>query len=84
MHHDRCATIQEADYEYARNVGRERPDLEWILSDRDACYRNPFYTGPRTTWHPDADGYYADEEPGPAVPNSDPFADDYDNDEGSI
>jgi hypothetical protein len=40
------ATEQEADLEYAHNVGRDRRDLAWILSDRDVWYRNPFYQGP--------------------------------------
>jgi hypothetical protein len=37
---------QEADLEYAHNIGCERPDCAWILSDRDVWYRNPFYQGP--------------------------------------
>lgn len=40
------ATEAEADREYARNVGRMRPESAWILSDRDAWYPNPFYQGP--------------------------------------
>ena len=54
------ATEQEADAEYARNVGIARPDCEWILSDRDCWYRNPAYTGPAGR-HPEDDGYYDDE-----------------------
>lgn len=46
------ATMAEADREYAYALGSERPDVEWILSDRDAWYRNPFYRGPRTP-HPE-------------------------------
>lgn len=38
--------IEAADREYAENVGRERPECAWILSDRDVWYRNPFYKGP--------------------------------------
>lgn len=37
---------QEADLEYAHNVGRQYPTCAWILSDRDVWYRNPFYSGP--------------------------------------
>jgi len=40
------ATEAEADAEYARNVGHDRPEQAWILSDRDCWYRNPFYDGP--------------------------------------
>lgn len=39
------ATMAEADREYASNVGSQRPDLAWILSDRDVWYRNPYYMG---------------------------------------
>jgi hypothetical protein len=41
-----------ADREYAFEVGRERRDSAWILSDRDVWYRNPFYRGPPQP-HPD-------------------------------
>lgn len=50
--HDRLATGAEADAEYARNVGFERQNQAWILSDRDVWYRNPFYTGPAVR-HPE-------------------------------
>jgi len=50
------ATIAEADREYAINVGSERRDVCWIVSDRDVIYRNPFYTGPVVA-HPDDDQY---------------------------
>jgi hypothetical protein len=68
------ATIAEADREWARNVGAQRPDQAWILSDRDAWYPNPYYTGP-TVRHPDDD--YSDDElagdfPLPAAP-AEPF-----------
>lgn len=52
---EHIATIAEADAEYARNVGAEKPDREWILSDRDVWYRNPFYTGVIHTGHPEDD-----------------------------
>lgn len=51
---DHLATPAEADREYATNVGRARPDVAWILSDRDVWYANPFYTGPRVP-HPEDD-----------------------------
>lgn len=37
------ATEAQADREYATNVGARHHDREWILSDRDVWYRNPFY-----------------------------------------
>ena len=42
---DRCATQGEAVAEYARNVGADRPDQEYILSHYDTWERNPFFTG---------------------------------------
>jgi hypothetical protein len=45
-----------ADAEYAREIGRINPSEEYILSDRDVWYRNPFYTGPKGR-HPDDDCY---------------------------
>lgn len=45
-HDDRTATMAEADAEYAANAGANRPDVAWILSDRDVWYRNPAYVGP--------------------------------------
>lgn len=56
---DRCATIAEADREYATNVGSERPDVPWILSDRDVWYRNPYYKGAPVP-HPEDDRYDED------------------------
>lgn len=49
---DTPATIGEADWQYARAVGQDSPDREWILSDRDVWYRNPSYRGPLTP-HPE-------------------------------
>ena len=54
MPEDRCATIAEADAEYAHNVGAANPDQAWILSDRDVWYRNWAYTGPAVP-HPEDD-----------------------------
>ena len=48
------ATEAEADREYAREIGRENADREWILSGRDVWHRNPFYCGPAGR-HPEAD-----------------------------
>lgn len=31
--------------EWARNVGREFPDREWLLTEYDSWERNPFYRG---------------------------------------
>ena len=74
MHPDddtRLATVAEADREYADNVGRQRPDVCWILSDRDVWYRNPCYQGPpvRHPEDPDEDfsrevDWVFDEQPG--------------------
>ena len=55
------ATEAEADAEYARNVGAERPEQAWILSDRDVWYRNPAYTGPAVPHPEDYDPAYDDE-----------------------
>lgn len=48
------ATDSDWDREGAREVGYERQHQEWILSDRDCWYRNPFYTGPKGK-HPEDD-----------------------------
>lgn len=55
-----CATIAEADAEWARNVGAERPEQAWILSDRDVWYRNPAYAGPAVR-HPEDDNDHEDD-----------------------
>lgn len=57
---DYLCSIAEADAHYAREVGRERSERAWILSDRDVWYRNPFYTGPAVP-HPE-DDYGNDED----------------------
>lgn len=51
--------MTEADEFYAHEKGRDRPDLCWILSDRDVWYRNPYYDGPDEP-HPE-DYYYTEE-----------------------
>ena len=59
MHeHDQLASAADADLEYATNVGSQRPNQAWILSDRDVWYRNPSYKGPpkphpEDAWHDD-------------------------------
>lgn len=55
MQDSRCATDAEAEAEYARNVGYERQDRAWILSDRDVWYPNPFYAGPAVRHPEDSD-----------------------------
>lgn len=54
--YDEYATIAQADAEYATNVGAQRRDVCWILSDRDVWYRNPYYKGPAEP-HPEASNY---------------------------
>lgn len=43
---DQLATPAEACREYARNVGAERPDRPWILTDYDTWQPNPHFVGP--------------------------------------
>lgn len=43
-----------ADREEARELGRLNPDRQWVLTDRDAWHRNPFYSGPEQP-HPEDD-----------------------------
>lgn len=64
------ATIAEADAEWARNVGADRPEQAWILSDRDVWYRNPAYSGPPEP-HPEdcAWEWYDEDEDQPCDPN---------------
>lgn len=52
--------IAQADRQYAETVGSERPDLAWILSDRDVWYRNPYYKGPPQPHPEDDDERYYD------------------------
>jgi hypothetical protein len=44
----------EWDAEDARDRGSRRTDCQWICSDRDVWYRNPYYTGPDQP-HPEYD-----------------------------
>jgi hypothetical protein len=43
---DRLATDEEACTEYAFNVGRDRLDRQWILTNYDTWVQNPYYKGP--------------------------------------
>jgi hypothetical protein len=54
--YDEYATMAQADREYADNVGAQRRDVCWILSDRDVWYRNPYYKG-SVEPHPEASNY---------------------------
>ena len=45
LYDNRLASMADAVREYTWNVGRDRPDVEWILSDYDTWYKNPYYTG---------------------------------------
>jgi len=42
----RCSTEAEWDAAEARELGANRPDLAWVLTDRDVWHANPFYEGP--------------------------------------
>lgn len=55
-HFSRPATLAEADRQYAHEKGRDNADCAWILSDRDAWYKNPFYKGPPVP-HPESGDY---------------------------
>lgn len=49
--------MQEADAQFAHEVGRDNSQKAWILSDRDVWYPNPFYTGPAVRHPEDFDEY---------------------------
>jgi len=57
---NKMSFMQEAVREWVWNVGRNRLDQQWILSDYDTWERNPYYNGP-DQGHPE-DDYYGDEE----------------------
>lgn len=48
------ATMTDAVREYTYTVGRERPLVQWILSNYDTWEPNPFYVGP-DQGHPDCE-----------------------------
>ena len=54
------ATPDDAIREFAANVGRDRAEQAWLLTDYDTWVRNPFYCGPAVR-HPE-DDYYEEEE----------------------
>ena len=56
------ATPDDAIREFAANVGRDRAEQAWLLTDYDTWVRNPFYCGPAVR-HPEDDyfDYYEDE-----------------------
>lgn len=43
----RVSTDAEVDREDARLIGERRPEQDWILSDRDVWYPNPYFKGVR-------------------------------------
>ena len=47
-------TDQDIHREQIRQLGAQRPDSAWILSDYDAWERNPYYSGPEVP-HPEDD-----------------------------
>tara|TARA_R100000750_G_C2333453_1_gene91097 strand:- start:52 stop:237 length:186 start_codon:yes stop_codon:yes gene_type:complete len=47
-------THQDIIREQARQLGAQKPDRCWILTDYDTWERNPFYTGPEQP-HPEDD-----------------------------
>lgn len=54
---DRLATPAEACIEYAFNVGADRRDCQWILTNYDTWVQNPYYKGPPQP-HPEEYDYY--------------------------
>ena len=60
------ATPDDAIREFALNVGRDRAEQAWLLTDYDTWVRNPFYCGPAVR-HPE-DDYYEEEDEGDDVP----------------
>ena len=52
------ATYDDAMAEYARNMGDQRADQQWLLSDYDVWVKNPHYVGPPQPHPEDDSGYY--------------------------
>jgi hypothetical protein len=46
------SSIADLDRDDAYDRGSRRQDSQWVLSDRDVWYRNPFYHGPEQR-HPE-------------------------------
>ena len=57
---NKMSFMQEAVREWVWNVGQDRADQQWVLSNYDTWERNPHYTGP-DQGHPE-DEHYEDEE----------------------
>ena len=57
---NKMSFMQEAVREWVWNVGQDRADQQWVISDYDTWERNPHYTGP-DQGHPE-DEHYEDEE----------------------
>ena len=55
------ATNSDWDRAEAFEVGASRPDLAWIVTDRDVWHANPFYTGPPVP-HPEYHSWEAYDE----------------------
>jgi hypothetical protein len=39
------ATLHSATQEYVFTLGKDRPDVAWILSPYDTWHKNPYYVG---------------------------------------
>ena len=52
------STDREWDTAEAWELGAQRPELAWIVTDRDVIHRNPHYVGPPVP-HPEE--YYDDD-----------------------
>ena len=57
---NKMSFMREAVREWVWNVGQDRADQQWVLSNYDTWERNPHYTGP-DQGHPE-DEHYEDEE----------------------
>lgn len=63
MFDNRGPKMDEAVKEWARNVGRDNLDRQWLLTDYDTWERNPFYSGPPQR-HPEDDDSYDEYDDG--------------------
>ncbi len=52
MEYSMATLMRESDRTYAYGLGSDRPNVAWILSDRDVWYANPCYIGPKVG-HPE-------------------------------
>ena len=76
------ATMSDAVREFTYNVGRERPDLAWILSPYDSWSRNPFYLG-NPVPHPE-DDFRDEDDFDPCACPSDDWRDELDDRSDSV